>query len=1435
MMTDNSEIQNEMSVGCSNSGDNHWQLDGNANGIRIEKLDFKIGELSAELMDEKRKNRRAYDYLCRLSEVRTWIGEILHEEDIPAPIDLEANLSNGVLLARIGNKISHTEVPLSKIYDIDQSKYVKDGLQYRHTDNIMLWRHALTYAKFPEIIIPETVDVYQGKNWGTIYCLYTLAVYLFRLRKGPPIKNQSGNVEFRQCDIDKMKERLEDMNIPSFNDVDDILNNRFETDGKERAKIVLMINQLIEESEESKVEELISLLTNTDGDFLFIKEEYGTGYWNSLLTAKKTEEGILSHDKIQFIINNVNDSENLHNLNTYLLGDCDFNNLKTILYELCGEKVTESVTELYDTLLREKRLEKGDNLNLEEVLEIIYICNSCMKVKLCVIQGSVDDVYDALGDKYLQLNNIIYSNMKDIYYIGLTNEVNNREWIMSQNELKTFIIKMNNLSNKDLKAMEFIEKLKNNEHSDNLEIIFKSLEIENALVEFLPLYFSTIANESSVRFLNYDDIVLLVNKVNLTINEVKVKSREVWLINSALRNEEPYNLIEALKSTHWYDDGIIRDHVLHWYPATFDKVIFEKGIDKNKELKWINYKTDIGNFYINDSDFSLGPQEVFEGDFLTELDIEEIIEATNNGFDDYYKINEDSIIKGQKVIRKHLENKANIKDLEEKTKAAKIIQDNFRRYRRKQNLDTLYNCADPPLSLVRKFIDLLQNTDLDYEEELTFERTKSQVTRLITNNRNMDLDLDELDHKIGLLVRHRISLEEVLAHKNKVANKISTYCNAQESTKRKEKIQLIALEQLLFHLQTEPQYLSNLYYVCHDENLYEKALLPLYNFVSEKREEFLFVSLCREILKKYIDSTNDPKKFVNVNDQSGNKLAKFLREFFQTLPSYDLLGISIKDTHASYQSGDHSMRINLNLSSMFEEKHQRSPTDVYEVLTDNDIVKVLDESKNFIIHWSKVFASQLLNNLNLPKSIKYLMKVTQVELRNKFPNLSTNKITAMVSFFLWKCYFEPTLVEGKIFKRESGLTFSDDQNERLNMIAKLIGYASLGKSYGTQEPHLVSLNETIMEIHKKFLDLVNDSLENINLDHIYEANQCSSIAPTQKPTLYIALNNLKYLVSLLDKNKEHVFGTSGNRLKKLFETIDMIYDEEKFGDHLTLTLMAMPPEEVSPSIDLKELFVQTKRYFVDLLLCGVYGDTVSEVLETEINDKHEEVYRELINNSDDAFPSLEAKKQKICENLVSLSNVGMVSRKNNYQELINQIASEIIRQGEYRQNRAKQIGHFQETIKRLEDKKKDYEDRLEKYKLFLDSCLENMKRNSLKPRIKSESQRASKLLTDREKLLNPKSVKLNGEKLIRKEILKSKTLSNKELSKINFEINFTGKIDEFEIVVKKPKMDSIMVYLNFQELLEHEFNQIISIPIIDDISFNVGPLIGYLNKKFYAK
>uniref|UniRef100_A0AC35GGK6 Calponin-homology (CH) domain-containing protein n=1 Tax=Panagrolaimus sp. PS1159 TaxID=55785 RepID=A0AC35GGK6_9BILA len=115
-------------------------------------------------MDESRKNRAAYDYLCRLYEVQKWLVSQLCEAIVPPPIELEEDLRNGVLLARLAHAFLPDFIKTDQIFDIEEEKYESGGLVYNHTDNIIKWRKASLEIGFPEFWIPETVDIYEGRN-----------------------------------------------------------------------------------------------------------------------------------------------------------------------------------------------------------------------------------------------------------------------------------------------------------------------------------------------------------------------------------------------------------------------------------------------------------------------------------------------------------------------------------------------------------------------------------------------------------------------------------------------------------------------------------------------------------------------------------------------------------------------------------------------------------------------------------------------------------------------------------------------------------------------------------------------------------------------------------------------------------------------------------------------------------------------------------------------------------------------------------------------------------------------------------------------------------------------------------------------------------------------------------------------------------------------
>lgn len=67
--------------------------------------------------------------------------------------------------------------------------------------------------------------------------------------------------------------------------------------------------------------------------------------------------------------------------------------------------------------------------------------------------------------------------------------------------------------------------------------------------------------------------------------------------------------------------------------------------------------------------------------------------------------------------------------------------------------------ATPPLSVVRKFVHLLDLGEGDIREEAELLHLREEVVRSIRFNRQLEADLNLMDLKIGLLVRNRATLQ----------------------------------------------------------------------------------------------------------------------------------------------------------------------------------------------------------------------------------------------------------------------------------------------------------------------------------------------------------------------------------------------------------------------------------------------------------------------------------------------------------------------------------------------------------------------------------------------------------------------------------------------------------------------------------------------------
>lgn len=138
------------------------------------------------------------------------------------------------------------------------------------------------------------------------------------------------------------------------------------------------------------------------------------------------------------------------------------------------------------------------------------------------------------------------------------------------------------------------------------------------------------------------------------------------------------------------------------------------------------------------------------------------------------------------------------------------------------------------------------------------ERLRQQAIKKIRENQQSELILNDLDVKIALLVRNRISLEEVIkASKRhyKIENDAQLASRMLGTLDKTSRQRLSNYQELFYLLQTRPNYLAQLLFIMNQrgtnewsKKFIETVVLSLFGFAHNQREEYLLLKLFQVII-----------------------------------------------------------------------------------------------------------------------------------------------------------------------------------------------------------------------------------------------------------------------------------------------------------------------------------------------------------------------------------------------------------------------------------------------------------------------------------------------------------------------------------------------------------------------------------------------------------
>uniref|UniRef100_A0A673H503 Ras GTPase-activating-like protein IQGAP1 n=1 Tax=Sinocyclocheilus rhinocerous TaxID=307959 RepID=A0A673H503_9TELE len=1568
--------------------------------------------LSAEEMDERRRQNIAYEYLCHLEEAKQWIEACLGEQ-LPPTTELENGLRNGVYLGKLAKFFAPQLVSEKKIYDRDQSRYKHSGLHFRHTDNTVQWLRAMESVGLPKIFYPETTDVYDRKNMPkVIYCIHALSLYLFKLGIAPQIQDLLGKVDFTEEEISNMRKELDKYGIqmPAFSKIGGILANELSVDEAALHAAVFAINEAIDKGH---AEGTMAALQNPNALLRNTQKPLAQAYQDTLSKAKRMKEdqasgraldaedqkallaslrlpalgivGVLDDNSCFYLEHFTSYREHkvkeaVVAINAAIRRGVPEETVEALLYpEAQLPIVYHTAASLYQAELFSLQLGCQNKAGLTheelcvavEMLSAVSVLNEVLDTKDSVA------VIEQLSDSPLGFSGLDADNLQryaDTLIRLRAESLTQDQEFLTWNDVQKCIDTVNVQVHEEHERVIAIAEINEALHSGDPEKTLAALLLPTAklqgvnpanakhyhdlLLTTKDLICKSSGDESAVLWL--DQIQEAVHTANRDQEDALKLAEAVADINRAVSEGDAKATLAALQCP---DAGlrVVLSECAHVYHSRLSHLQSTQTEQGTSGSSWVKHKIkDKYDYFYNIESKEgtwLEPDHfVYDSSQLTTEDIQVCVTAEYNR-EQLWLANEPLIIQLQALIRGYLVRRAHnvrleylrkqepsiirlqaswkgykqrrvykdkLKAFQDSVSSVIKLQSMVKMWKAKQSYTrrlqyfkdhekeivkiqaylkankarvdyrTLTGSQHPPLAVVRKFVHLLEQSSLDLQEEQEVTWLREEVVTKIRANQQMEKDLNLMDIKIGLLVKNRITLQDVVSHskkmkskKNKMSKEDLTIGEKQgiKGLSKEKRKKLEAYQHLFYLLQTNPSYLAKLIFQMPQNKstkFMDTVIFTLYNYASNQREEYLLLKLFESALREEIKSKVDHiQEIVTGNPTVIKMVLSFYRGARGQNALRQLLGPVVKEIIE-----DKNLGINTNPVDIYKAWVNQLETATgeasklpYEVTPEQALsheeVRAKMESSNQVLRTvtDKVLSSIMSSLDTIPYGMRYIAKVLKDTLHEKFPDATEDELLKIVGTLLYYRYMNPAIVAPDgfdIIDMTAGGQVHSEQRRNLASVAKMLQHAASNKLFEDESDHLTPMNSYISQTYQRFRGFFQAACDVPAPEEKFNVDEYSDMVTLSKPVIYISIDEIINTHSLVLEHKEAIAPDHSDLLHELLKDLGEVPDVESLlgegavdADDLSKenSLSQLAKTEISLTLtnkfelldgddkDTKGLMMKTKKLIVDVVRIQL-GETLTDILETPASAAQEAehaklVERQVVQDSqtpeglkssqamlEDRQLPLEQKKRKILRNLRTLEQAGLVSSKHKYQEVINDISKDIRYQRRYRQRRKAELVKLQQTLTALNSKAAFYQEQINYYDTYIKTCLDNLNRKNSRRSIKLDRKEEGK----GSKKSKASSLKYTAAKLHEKGvILEIEGLQTNQLKNVMFDICPCEEVGDFEIKAKFMGVEMEKVQLHFQDLLQLQYEGVAVMKMFDKAKVNVNLLIFLLNKKFYGK
>ncbi|XP_070691114.1 ras GTPase-activating-like protein IQGAP3 isoform X2 [Pempheris klunzingeri] len=815
------------------------------------------------------------------------------------------------------------------------------------------------------------------------------------------------------------------------------------------------------------------------------------------------------------------------------------------------------------------------------------------------------------------------------------------------------------------------------------------------------------------------------------------------------------------------------------------------------------------------------------------------------------------------------------------------IQAFFRASRARDEYRMLVHSETPPLSVVRKFAHLLDLDDGDIKEEAELLRQREEVVRTIRFNRQLEADLDLMDLKIGLLVRNRATLQEVVSHCKKLTKKnkeqLSDMMDVERSKglkalSRDRRDRLEAYQHLFYLLQTQPLYLAQLIFLMpqsRSTSFMEMLVFSLFNYGSDRREAYLLLHLFTEALRYEIRlKVERPQDVVTGNPTVIKMLVNFYRHARGQNTLRDSLGPALQDVLMDRTVSIRTDPVDVYKTWINQTESQTGhrsslPYDVSPAvaLSHPEVQRRIDIAIINLKNLTDRVLKAITSNLHrLPYGLRYTAKVLRDALRMKFPEASEDELYKIVGNLVYYRYMNPAIVAPDGFDvvdRAVGSALQPEQRHMLGSIARMLQHGAANKHFHGDGYHVTALNQYISQTHTKFRKFLSSVCDVPEPEDRFNVDEFSELLIVNKPVVYISISELLNTHQLLLEHQEVLCPDPSDPLRLLLKDLgpvpplqDLIGESSssdpgsesspqtsKMEVSLTLTNKFDVFKESDDKPDARALLLSTKQLIIDVIRTQS-GDSLSDILRASASHDQEVCHSWLVQcraRQDARTPekmkrnqslvangnlSLEEKKRKILRSLRRLEGLGVLRPPQTENQILQMIAKDIRQQRLHRQRRGAELQKLRQTLGSLQAKSGFHSEQVDYYRHYITSCLDNLTASKSTNKKAAEGKGKKKV----------PAVSYSAARLQEKGVLlEIQDLPATQFKNVVFDIVPGPERGSFTVKARFLGVDMEEFLLRYQDLLQLQYEGVAVMKIFDKAKVNVNLLIFLLNKKFFKK